>query len=88
MIFALLACNLEETREGTVIGNPGDGMTLVARSASVELEATAKAAAVAPPLGTVLRLDADRMPPLGSLVVDEAGAEILEAWIDGLESCE
>ncbi|MCP4807373.1 MAG: hypothetical protein GY884_18675, partial [Proteobacteria bacterium] len=35
MILVLLACNIEETRDGTVIGNPGDGMTVVAKSASV-----------------------------------------------------
>ena len=39
MSLLLLACFTEETYEGTVIGNPGDGMTVVARSASVELEA-------------------------------------------------
>jgi len=34
------------------------------------------------------RLDAPRMPPVGSLVVDAAGLELLAAWIAGLSGCE
>jgi hypothetical protein len=29
-------------------------------------------------------LDGNRMPPLASHVVDEAGAELIGSWIDGL----
>jgi len=34
VILLLLACNVGDTRDGTVIGNPGDGLTVAARSAS------------------------------------------------------
>ena len=29
----------------------------------------------------------DRMPPLGTVVVDEAGVGAVEAWIEGLSGC-
>jgi len=34
------------------------------------------------------RLDAQRMPPVGSLVVDQAGVDLLGAWIASLAGCE
>lgn len=34
------------------------------------------------------RLDAARMPNVGSLVVDDAGAALVESWIDALDGCE
>ncbi|MFO0585575.1 MAG: PQQ-dependent sugar dehydrogenase [Anaeromyxobacter sp.] len=32
-------------------------------------------------------LDAVRMPPVGSLVVDQSGVDVLSAWITGLTAC-
>lgn len=33
------------------------------------------------------RRDADQMPPLGTGVVDDAGVDVIEAWIAGLATC-
>jgi uncharacterized repeat protein (TIGR03806 family) len=33
------------------------------------------------------RLGLDRMPPVGSLVVDQAGVDLVSAWIDSLTAC-
>lgn len=38
-------------------------------------------------LGRITRRDREAMPPLGSLVVDEAGAGLIERWINALSSC-
>ena len=39
-------------------------------------------------LERMLRLDGDRMPRVGSEVVDVQGTELIEAWIDELTGCE
>jgi len=33
------------------------------------------------------RLDAERMPPIGSLVVDEEGVALIDAWITSITAC-
>ena len=33
------------------------------------------------------RLDANRMPPLGTRIVDPQGTAVLEQWVQGLTSC-
>jgi mono/diheme cytochrome c family protein len=38
-------------------------------------------------LARVLSDDIYRMPPFGSVVVDDAGAAVVEAWIEALEDC-
>lgn len=35
----------------------------------------------------IRRRDASGMPPLASVVVDEAGADVIDAWISGMASC-